>query len=153
MSSCELCGKSSDSLTRVKVEGATLKACDTCKDMGTEVKSQKTSKKQTKKKKKKNRVKNQGDNQVLINEYGKRIKEARESKELTIKELASKLNEKESVISKLEREALKPGKSLAEKIGKKLDIELYTNPSVHDYNDESSDSRKATLGDVADIKD
>jgi len=147
MASCELCGRDVDSLKKVKIEGATLKACDSCGEMGEEVA---TGSKKKRKKKKSTTRKTKED--TLVNGYGKRVKEAREGQQLSIEEVADDLNEKESLIAKIEKEDLKPDKSLAEKLAKKFDITLYTNPEVTNYDTgDSVDNRKATMEDVADI--
>ncbi|MFB6203255.1 MAG: multiprotein bridging factor aMBF1 [Candidatus Nanohaloarchaea archaeon] len=151
--SCELCGKDSDSLKKVKIEGATLEVCSSCAEMGEEVQTS-TDSSRSRKKKKSSRTRNSTESQVLVDGYGKRIKQARESEEISISELSDDLDEKTSLLKKLEREDLKPDKTLAGKLEKKFGIELYTNPEAWDNEDSGSgDSRKATLGDVADIKD
>ncbi len=148
MASCKLCGQDADSLKKVKIEGATLKVCDSCSDMGEEVGTSKKRKKKTR-----SRSARPRSEKVLVNDYGSRIKEAREEEGISIKELADELNEKVSLLSKLEKEDLKPDNSLAKKIEDRLGIDLYTTPTVHDHDAPSSDSRKATLGDVAEVKD
>lgn len=148
MPSCELCGQSKDSLKKVKIEGAVLKACDTCADMGEEVSTS------TKKKRKKKRSSRKRSGKALVPDYGDRVKSAREEEQISIKEIADELNEKESLISKIEKKELKPDTALAEKLSQRLEITLYTNAEVSDYGaQEKGDSRKATLEDVADIKD
>lgn len=144
---CELCGEDTDSLTKVKIEGAVLKTCSSCAEMGEEVS---TSKKKKKKKRTRRRQKNQ---EVLADDYGKRVKKAREDRKLSIKELADELNEKASFLQKIEQQELKPEKAVARKLSKKLDVELYTVPEAWDQETDSTDSRKATLGDVANVKD
>jgi putative transcription factor len=151
MPSCQLCGNDSDSLSKVKIEGATMKVCDSCSDLGEEVTTK--SKKKPKKTKKKSRTPSRRESQVLVNNYGKKVKEAREDKKLSLQELADELKEKKSVIQKIEQSELKPDKSLAGKISRELGIELYTNPKTYDEDTDSGDTRKATLGDVADIKE
>lgn len=150
MASCELCGNDSDSLKKAKIEGATLKVCSSCAEMGETV--QTTSKKTRKKKKKRKRTRRQ-DKEVLANDYGDKVKQAREKEKLSIKEVANDLNEKESVIKKVESQDLKPDKSLAGKLSKKYNIDLYVNPKVADVDTDSGDDRSATLGDVAEVKD
>ena len=147
MSSCELCGKDTDSLKKAKIEGATLKVCDSCAEMGETVKTQS----KTRKKKKKKRTKRKKrDTKTLASDYGDRVKNARK---LSISEVADDLNEKESVIKKVEGQDLKPDKSLAGKLSKKFGIDLYVNPEVSDVDTDSGDTRSATLGDVAEVKD
>ena len=150
MASCQLCGRDVDSLKKAKIEGATLKVCDSCADMGETVE---TKSKKKRKKKKRNRTSSNRKSQVLTSNYGEMIKKARENEKLSIKEVADSLNEKESVIKKIEGEDLKPEKSLASKIEKKFGIELYVNPSVSDVETDSGDERNATLGDVAEVSE
>lgn len=149
MPSCQLCGESSEDLKKTKIEGAVLKVCNSCSDMGDVVEQKK--KQVTKTKKRKSR--RPRDTEVLASNYGERVKKARESEKLSIKELADDLNEKASLVKKVEREELKPDKSLANKLSKALDITLYVNPEVSDHEVESSDDRSATLGDVAEVKE
>lgn len=152
MPSCELCGKDADSLTKVKIEGAKLKACDTCKDMGEEVDT--GSKQERKKKtKKKSRNSNRGNDKVLVDNYGEIVKEAREDETLSINELADEMNIKSSVLKKIEREEFKPDKTLAQTLSNRLGVELYTNPEAYEVESSSGDDRDATLGDVANIKE
>ncbi len=149
MPSCQLCGEDSDKLKKTKIEGAVMKVCSSCTDMGDviEQKEKKT------KKKRKTTTYRPKDTEVLANKYGEKIKEAREDRKLSIKELADSLNEKASLIKKVEREDLKPEKALANKLSKELDITLYVNPEVSDHRIESTSDKKATLGDVANVKD
>lgn len=149
MSTCELCGKDTDSTKTVKIEGAKLDVCDSCSDMGEEVKS--SGNKRTKKSGSSTTRSRSKD--VLVKGYGKKVKQAREEETISIKELADDLNEKESLIKKIEQEDLKPDKPLARKLSKRFDIELYTNPEVADYSKSKTTDRKATMEDVADIND
>ena len=149
MPSCQLCGEDSDNLKKTKIEGAVMKVCSSCSDMG-DVVEQKKKKKTKKSKSKTYRPK---DTEKLTSNYGEKLKEAREDRKLSIKELADSLNEKASLIKKIEREDLKPEKSLANKLSKELDVTLYVNPEVYDTSVESTDDGKATLGDVAEIKE
>jgi len=151
MPSCELCGKTSEKLTKSKIEGAVLKACDECAKMGEKVK--KPRKRTKTRSKSKNRHSRKRKEEVLRPNYGKVVKEAREDKKRSIAEVAKKLKEKESVVKKIEQGSLKPDKTLASKIEKEFNIELYTTPAVNDVSETGGDNRKATLGDVAEIKD
>lgn len=150
MPTCELCGKDTDSTTTVKIEGAKLDVCDSCSDMGEEVGT--TSKKRNKKKSSSSSSR-RSSKEVLVNNYGEKVKNAREGETLSIKELADELNEKESLIKKIEQEQLKPDKSLAGKLSKRFNITLYTNPEVADYSKSNTTDRKATMEDVADINE
>ena len=151
MPSCELCGKDSDSLTKTKIEGATLKACESCAEMEDKVE---TGSKKGRKKKTGNKSRTRNRNtKTLAPNYGEKVKKAREDEKLSVSEVADDLNEKESVIKRIEKEDLKPDQSLASKISGKFNISLYTNTEVSNVDTESGDSRKATLGDVAEVKE
>ena len=150
MASCELCGKDTDSLKKAKIEGATLEVCESCADMGETVDTGGNKKRKKKKKKSRTRKKN---TKTLAPNYGEKVKQAREDERLSISEVADDLNEKESVIKKIEGEDLKPDKGLASKLSKKFDIGLYTNTEVSNVDTDSGDTRKATLGDVAEVQD
>ena len=149
---CQLCGEETDSTVKAKIEGAVMKVCDSCSEMGEKI--QKKTKKNSKKSKKKKRKRTSKDEEkVLTNNYGEKIRNERENREMTMEELADQMNEKTSVIQKIEQEELKPDKKLAGKISKKLGLKMYVNPEVTSYDDTSDgDNRKATLGDVANIK-
>lgn len=151
MPSCELCGNETTSLTKVKIEGAEVKTCESCAQMGEEVNTG-TSKPRKKKTESKSRTRGR-DTDTLAPDYGDRVRDAREEEKLSLAEVSDDLNEKESVIRKVENQDLKPEKSLASKLSRKFGVDLYVNPEVSNVDDSTSDSRSATLGDVAEVKD
>jgi putative transcription factor len=147
MTNCELCGQETDSTTKIKLEGAQLQVCSSCSDMGESVSTSKKRKSSNRKTSSTPR-----ESRVLVKDYGQKVKNARESEDMTQAELADLMNEKESRISKIEGERLKPDEKLGKKLKKHLGVELYTNPEVSNVKQKGgTDSRSATLGDVADI--
>jgi putative transcription factor len=60
----------------------------------------------------------------LADDYPKRISKARSRRGMTQEQLAKRLNEKKSVISRLETGEMRPTESLIKKIEKLLDIKL-----------------------------
>jgi putative transcription factor len=62
--------------------------------------------------------------EVVVDDYAKRIREAREKARLTQKDFAKALNERESIIKKLESGGFMPPLSLARKLEKTLKIVL-----------------------------
>jgi putative transcription factor len=60
----------------------------------------------------------------LVDNYGELIRKARQRKGLTVEDFAKKLNEKESVVKKLEQEGLNPSMSLIRKVESELGIKL-----------------------------
>lgn len=151
MSSCQICGKEADDLTKIKVEGTKMMVCEDCKNLGTEVDSNKNM--STRTENSSTRSKSSKSQEVLVNDYGKKLRSARESKNLSQAELADKLNEKESFISKIERENMKPPKKLAKKLETELGLELYVKDVVTDpkYKNKDSESSGKTIGDIADL--
>jgi len=67
---CEMCGSNTDSSTKVKIEGAVLKVCDSCKDLGKEIKT--SSKKR--RRKKRSSTRKRGSGKVLVPDYGDTLK-------------------------------------------------------------------------------
>jgi putative transcription factor len=61
---------------------------------------------------------------VVVQDYAERIKKARESQNLTQKEFAKKVNEKESLIHKIETGSFSPNVDLARKLEHALHIKL-----------------------------
>jgi len=84
----------------------------------------------------------------LAGDYDDRIRNAREAEGLSQEELASELNEKASVIRKLERGASLPSDDVREKVEKHLGIVLTESGDTSDEEWSSeSDSAGLTLGD------
>lgn len=60
----------------------------------------------------------------IVPDFGARIRKAREQKQLTVQELAAKVFEKESVLHRIESQAIKPSDQLIAKLEKALGIKL-----------------------------
>ncbi|MFP4000279.1 MAG: multiprotein bridging factor aMBF1 [Thermoplasmata archaeon] len=129
---CELCGKEVNDTTTVKVEGSQMEVCEECKKYGKEVltsekKSQSTQEVLQRIKDKQSHGTSddyEETTEELALDYSERIESARLENELTQEELAKKINEKKSVIAKLEREDMRPSENLREKLENTLNIKL-----------------------------
>ena len=173
MVQCEMCGAETASPTTVKIEGAELDVCDDCTDFGTEVEQQSTGSASTKystgsSSGTTSESSSAGDSgsaggsrrrdmfddmDEVVQDYDERIRTAREAAGLSQKELAQELNEKASLIRKLERGASLPSDSVQSKLERKLDITL-TEGGVADTEWEGGASTgEYTLGDVVQRKD
>ena len=152
---CEMCGAEGD-LKETKIEGATLKLCEDCQEAGEvlESSSSKSSGASGSRSRSRSRSKPREQQKRLITGYGDTVKKAREGEDLSMGELADNLNEKRSVVQRLENEDLKPDERLAQKIKNQLDVDLYTSVSSEAYQGQadSASNEKATIGDVADVK-
>jgi putative transcription factor len=93
------------------------------------------------------------DMDEIATDYDERIREARESRGLSQEELADQLNEKASLIRKLERGDTLPTDEVQRKLERALDISLVEGQSADDPDWETDDAGTMTLGDVVKRKD
>lgn len=121
MPSCEMCGKQ-DKLFRTMVEGAEMKLCKDCSRFGKVLAAPKiVIKKESPKAKQESKPE---IIEVIVPDYGKIVKEKREKLGLKQEDLAKKINEKESIIHKIEAGAFEPSIILAKKLEGFLKIKL-----------------------------
>jgi putative transcription factor len=169
-----MCGTESSSLTTTKVEGAELELCDECSDFGTEVRTESSSSSSTKYSTSSSSSSDSGtssasgstssgggsrrrdmfdDMDELVADYDERIRTAREQRGLSQEELAKKLNEKASLIRKLERGDMLPSDEVQTKLERELDISLSAGAGDEDADWSGGSSTTTTLGDVVKRKD
>lgn len=173
MPQCEMCGKEVPSLTAVRVEGAEIDVCSDCSGFGTEVRTQSTSSTSTKystggSSSDSSDTSTSGSSSSggsrrrdmfdemneIAQDYDQRIRSARETAELTQEELADQLNEKASLIRKLERGDVLPSDDVQQKLERKLDISLFETTEDEETEWEGGSSTGSyTLGDVVKRKD
>jgi putative transcription factor len=91
----------------------------------------------------------------IAQDYDDRIRSARESTEMSQEDLANELNEKASLIRKLERGDMLPSDEVQEKLEDELGITLTVGGSADDDEDWNggSSTGEYTLGDVVKRKD
>ncbi len=168
MAQCEMCGKEVSSPKTVKIEGAEIDVCDDCSEFGTTVETESSSTTSTKYSTSSSSSSSGGSSssssggssggrrrrdmfdemEELASDYDERIRKARENEGLSQEELADDLNEKASVIRKLERGDSLPSDDVREKLEKKLGISLTESSGDADEDwSSSSDSAGLTLGD------
>lgn len=132
-----MCGKEVASLLPVRIEGTILSVCRDCARFGDNVKAggkQGTTvepsliqvRLQNRERRMKTKDVYEGGEESfeLALDYPKRIKEAREKMGWKQEELAAKMNERESVIHKLESGTMHPDDALIRKVEKTLDIKI-----------------------------
>jgi putative transcription factor len=175
MPQCEMCGSEQPSLTTVKVEGAELQLCDDCKEFGTEVRTESSSDASTKYSTSSSGGSDSGSSgsagssasggstrrrrdmfdtmDEIVADYDQRIREARESRSLSQEELAKSLNEKASLIRKLERGDMLPSDDVRSELEAELGISLIEGQEADDTEWSSDSSTTTTLGDVVKRKD
>jgi len=116
MASCELCGRETE-LYRALVEGTQLNVCQKCGGFG-KVLAQPRFVQKAKVKEKTEII------DVVVNDVGQRLKQAREKLGLTQKDFARRLSERESVIQKIETGHFKPSVETARKYEQVLKLSL-----------------------------
>jgi putative transcription factor len=160
---CELCGtKAKWPLKTVRIEGAELEVCGECAKFGTEVQ-------QPRKSAVKAAPRRTGPSAPsgvpakhkrdvfdfmvgeIVDDYGERIRKARNEKGWSQKDLAMEIKERELLIKKVEKGDLIPEDELRIKLERVLGIRLI-DVSEEDEAKRSSDKLVPTLGDVISIK-
>jgi len=142
---CDVCGKD-EPLSEALVEGSRLRVCKNCGRFGKVLSTPQPLKKQQSFQKKE---------EVLIDvvvDYAKKIRDTREKLGLTQKEFAKKINEKETIVSKIENGTLKPSLDLAKKLEHELKIKLLEEVKEEAYTKEKNKSATLTIGDILEQK-
>jgi putative transcription factor len=94
------------------------------------------------------------DMDEVATDYDQRIREAREDEGLSQEDLAKELNEKASLIRKLERGDTLPTDKIQKKLERELEISLSEGGSTEETEWSSGNSSGSyTLGDVVERKD
>jgi len=88
----------------------------------------------------------------LVEHYGELIRKARQRKGMLVEDLAKKLNEKESVVKKLEKEELNPSMALIKKVESELGVKLLELASAASGPVFTKPMGPRTLGDMIKIK-
>lgn len=148
MGSCEMCGKE-DNLVLALVEGVELNVCSKCASFG------KIIKKHIKKEIKKEIIKKpQPEREIIMvirEDFSNLIRNKREKMGLKQDEFAKFLNEKESVIQKIENGNYLPSIEMARKLEKQLNILLIEEKIVEPQHLKAKED-VLTIGDAINIK-
>ncbi|MFB6111956.1 MAG: multiprotein bridging factor aMBF1 [Halobacteriaceae archaeon] len=180
MVQCEMCGAETATPKTIKVEGAELDVCDDCVDFGTEVRTTDASESSTKYSTSSSggsggaagtgstsggggsSGRSSGSRRDMFDEmdelasdYGDRIRSAREAAELSQAELGAEINEKASLIRKLERSDVLPSDEVQRKLERRLDISLSGEAGGDDDGDWNTNLADdgLTLGDKVERRD
>jgi len=160
---CEMCGVDVPRLRKIVIEGSTLEVCSRCERFGQdyeEVKDREgivgrdTIAERLERREKRLRGKDvfEGAEKELALDYPIRIRNARSKAGLNQEELAKKINEKKSVVAKLETGDMVPDNKLIKKLERALDISLTEAVGPVQAPKHREESRGMTLGDFIKIK-
>ncbi|MGC8999213.1 MAG: multiprotein bridging factor aMBF1 [Candidatus Bathyarchaeia archaeon] len=162
---CEVCGrKIHGKPIRAIIEGAKLTVCSECSKHGTIIWEEetkqpptlkpkpKTAQSQTLKAQAVRKTQTVLENTLeLVDDYDVKVRQAREKLGLTHEELGKKINEKVSVLKKVETRKIKPDDKLAAKLEHALRIKLLVPASAEKVSSitvSKQPSRELTLGDI-----
>ena len=149
---------------RVLIEGAKITVCYNCAQHGTKMPEPSTGKISRKihppyksnSPQRRTYTKNVIDNIEIVPDFAKKIRTARDSLGINQEQFAQKLNEKPSLLRRIESGKVKPSLKLAKKIEKVYNIKLLQKGDSIDANIQGSKYMKKTsgtsLGDTAFIK-
>ena len=141
MEECELCGAKAGDIYVINVEDVELRVCTKC------AKGKKIVAKAVQKNAPKGFAKeNKNEEPQLVENYGSVIHDARESMKLPLKVLAEMINEKETLLLRIEQQRTLPSVALTKKLEKALSIRL-AEPEQQNKNVVISAKKEATLGD------
>jgi len=142
---CQLCGQDFPNLNKAEVEGSIIDVCDKCLKFGTKVIESKPIYKPVGRK---IELKELVDSDLsIIAGYGHKIKKAREMKGLTREQFANKINEKQSLIKRIEEEQMEPSEELTKRIENFLGIDL--KEKYQEYKLKRQEEKKnLTVGDI-----
>ena len=144
MPPCELCGKDTQLIAAI-VEGTQLNTCQGCGKFG-KILRRPVAPKPVVKLEKKEPV------EVVTGNYAALIRTAREKAGMTQKDFAKLLNEKESVLQKVENGAFTPPISMARKLEKLLKIKLVEIEEEEKTSSQAKKSGPLTIGDILKIR-
>ena len=159
---CEICGKPvpENNPIRAKIEGSVMVVCKECSKLGKVQKAPPKPKfvKQNKNKRPtttRNKVysRNEEPSEELIEDFSMEIRKAREAKNWSREDLGKKINERVSVINRIETGKMTPDTKLTKKLENILDIKLLEKVDNIDLNQFiSNSSGERTLGNIMKIK-
>ncbi|MDY6959015.1 MAG: multiprotein bridging factor aMBF1 [Halobacteriota archaeon] len=148
---CEICGAEIFGRpTRIEMDGSKLSVCSACVRYGNPIHEKPIAPRRTVQLNRSMQSRNIEVEEIVQN-YGELIKNAREKQGLSREDFAKKLNEKASLISKIERSEMVPDDDLRKKIEKMIKVKLTERLEPIDIGS-SKGSGGLTLGDIASIK-
>jgi putative transcription factor len=154
---CEMCGKEVPYLKKVLIEGTVLNVCSECASFGEPVSQKDAIKYDTKstvQERLEVREKRRRERDVLEQEsvldpdFPDKISAARMDSGMSQDELAKKINEKHSVIAKIEQGDLVPDENVRKKLEKSLGIKLMVKIEPAHLQKKNNERRGLTLGDL-----
>lgn len=160
---CEMCGQEAPRLRKITIEGSVLSVCPNCVKFGKDSATAKgdeqapipdTISQRLERREKRLKTKDvfEKAQKELALDYPSRIRRARSSMGLSQEDLAKKINEKKSIVAKLEHGDIVPDEKLVKKLERTLDISLKEELSPVSTPKKSESAKSMTLGDFIKTK-
>ena len=149
---CDICGSESK-LYRTKIEGTEMNLCAECSKFGEVLWSIEAEQKKEKKAANPVKVEEKPEAiKMVMADFSEKIKKKREQLGLDQEKFAKMINQKKSVVHKLENKELTPSIDLAKKLEKILKIQLVETYAEDRLAVKKSSGENITVGDVIKIK-
>lgn len=159
---CEVCGREINGLPYYRViEGGKLTVCSQCSKFSDQEWDPKTPQARTgttRRRSAQPKPRRRSDIEAaesleLVDGYGMIIKKARQKRGISVEDFAKKINEKESVVKKLEKEDMNPPTDLIRKVQRELGINILEEAETSKGVVLTRPMGPRTLGDLIKIKD
>lgn len=157
---CELCGKTSNEGFRIRLEGSVVSACPACAALGEAISPIRQPRAKPKPKAEAPKppiehvtVESKASAEFdLVDDYGAKIKSAREKHGWTQEDLGKMVNEPHSLIHRIELGKFEPPAGLSRILQSKLGIRLLNPHEELEQTSTKAGSKDVTLGDLVVIR-
>jgi len=146
---CDLCGKSVDALSKTLVEGVAMDLCSLCTKYGKVLRAPAPTKKQQAARNELHETPELPEDH-LVADYNLVLKKAREKLGMTQEDFAKHINERVSIVQKVERKEFEPTIAAARRWEKVLHVKFVEkgNPASEESSPTHASSKEGlTLGD------
>jgi len=146
-----MCG-SEGKLFRAMIEGSEMRVCNNCSKFGKVLGEVREEAKAVRKVKKVEIIEEPEVIEMVVSDFSMKVRNKREQIGLNQKDFAKKINEKESVVHKLENGEFSPSLDLARKLEKMFGISLIEEYEEKKEKIEKTAGEGITVGDLIRIK-
>lgn len=145
MNDCEICGRPTSKIYVVDIEGAQMNVCEACAKGKNATEIIDTGRQQ---RQPVQRSRQETNEEEVVAEYGKRLREARDAMGLPLKVLAERIAEKESTLFRVENEKMLPSEALVKKLERELNVKLTEKKEREQKKHVPGKNEPITLGDA-----
>ncbi len=143
---CELCGRAMSEVYVVSIENTDMRVCVSC-SKGKKILYKEVEAKKAQSKPAMHKSVQREEEMELVENYGTVMHKARDEMQIPLKVLAEMINEKESLLLRIENEKTKPSVELTKKLEKALHVKLTQHESLESNARARGSSDRATIGD------